>query len=197
MATEVNPFRTQLDFNHIFQRAFNEDLDRIRVEAEVSTVVPGGVEVSITATDDNIAIRNTNNNNELEINADGSINVNLVNSPVSNELVNSVFNEILAVPSGALTTILTYTVPPAITSIMQHIDVSGDNIAKYTVLRNSVVMDVKRTMFGENLNEVFNFGGSSEDGIALAAGEVIEVEVIHNRPLAGDFNARLQVIEIA
>lgn len=77
MPTEVNPNRSDLDQTQIFQRAFNEDLDRIRVDAEISAsiIAPPGLEVSISAVDDNIAIRNSNNSNELLINPDGSINI--------------------------------------------------------------------------------------------------------------------------
>ncbi len=74
--SEINPNRSNLDFSQCIQRAFNEDLDRIRVDAEISAsiIAPPGLEVSIVATDDNIAIRNSNNNNELLINVNGSIN---------------------------------------------------------------------------------------------------------------------------
>lgn len=74
--SEVNPNRSDLDQQQIIQRAFDESKDRLRVDAEISAsiIAPPGLEVSISATDDNIAIRNSNNSNELEINSDGSIN---------------------------------------------------------------------------------------------------------------------------
>ncbi len=80
MPTEVNPHRSDLDQTQIFQRAFNEDLDRIRVDAEISAsiIAPPGLEVSISSVDDNIAIRNSNNSNELLINSNGSINTTTI-----------------------------------------------------------------------------------------------------------------------
>ena len=45
------------------------------IRTSATAVIAPGLEVSIDAADDNIAIRNTNNNNELLINPDGSINV--------------------------------------------------------------------------------------------------------------------------
>lgn len=73
-----NPNPSDLDQQQIFQRAFDESSDRVRVDAEISAsiIAPPGLEVSISAVDDNIAIRNSNNNNELLVNADGSINTN-------------------------------------------------------------------------------------------------------------------------
>jgi hypothetical protein len=93
--SEINPNRSNLDQTQIFQRAFNEDTDRIRVDAEItaSIISPPGLEVSISAVDDNIAIRNSNNNNELLINADGSINVNASVSIAPNSSIN--LNQIL------------------------------------------------------------------------------------------------------
>jgi len=74
----LNPNPSELDFQQIIQRAFNGTDDRLRVDAELSAsiIAPPGLEVSIQAADDNIAIRNSNNSNELLINNDGSINVN-------------------------------------------------------------------------------------------------------------------------
>lgn len=68
---------TNLDFNQVIQRAYDEAANRIRVDAELtaSIIAPPGLEVSIQAADDNIAIRNSTNNDELFINPDGSINV--------------------------------------------------------------------------------------------------------------------------
>jgi hypothetical protein len=84
----INPNRSDLDQQQIFQRAFDEPNDRIRVDAEItaSIIAPPGLEVSISAVDDNIAIRNSNNTNELLINADGSINIaGIVTSPTVNQ----------------------------------------------------------------------------------------------------------------
>ncbi len=68
---------TNLDFSQVIQRAYDEANNRLRVDAEISAsiIAPPGLEVSISSDDDNIAIRNTSNNNELLINPDGSINV--------------------------------------------------------------------------------------------------------------------------
>lgn len=71
-----------LDQQQIFQKAFDESSGRIKVDAELTSTIitPPGLEVSISAIDDNIAIRNSNNTNELLINSNGSINTNILNS---------------------------------------------------------------------------------------------------------------------
>jgi hypothetical protein len=76
---------SELDFQQIIQRAFDSTSDRLKVDAELSAsiIAPPGLEVSINSTDDNIAIRNSNNTNELLINSDGSINVNISGSGTS------------------------------------------------------------------------------------------------------------------
>lgn len=67
---------TTLDADQVLTQSFNEATDRLRVDAEITATIIGPQEVIISAEDDNIAIRNSNNNNELLINPDGSINVN-------------------------------------------------------------------------------------------------------------------------
>jgi hypothetical protein len=74
------PVSSKLDGSQVLQAVLDETTGRLRVDAEISAsiITPPGLEVSISASDDNIAIRNSNNNNELLIEADGSINVNAV-----------------------------------------------------------------------------------------------------------------------
>lgn len=69
------PPASTLDANQCIQGAYDESKGRLRTTGE-ATIVNGALEVYIQATDDNIAIRNSNNSNELLINGDGSINVN-------------------------------------------------------------------------------------------------------------------------
>lgn len=103
----------------------------------------------------------------------------------------SFYNEISSVATSLLSTILTYTVPPLTTASISAVDVSGTNIAEYTIEVNSSVVDKRRTYFGAALNEVFDLNNS----IQLVASDVVEIKVIHIRPDMGDFNARLEVTE--
>lgn len=79
------PTPSQLDHQQCIQGSFDETTGRLRVDAQISAsiITPPGLEVSIAASDDNIAIRNSNNNNELLINSNGSININNILGTVS------------------------------------------------------------------------------------------------------------------
>jgi len=72
-----NPSPTLLDQNQILQRSFDQANDRLRVDASVTATIAGPFAVEIQSSNDNIAIRNSSNSNELLINADGSINANI------------------------------------------------------------------------------------------------------------------------
>jgi len=108
----------------------------------------------------------------------------------------SKYNEVPLVATGVLTTILTYTVPLTKIGILERISVTGENIAYYKILKNAIVIDSKHTNFGTNLNEEFNYSSSADIGMQLAAGDIITVTVLHNRPSLANFAARLQVTEI-
>lgn len=87
---------TSLDQQQVLQQAFDPTKDRIRVDAELTSTIipPPGLEVSISAVDDNIAIRNSNNTNELLVNADGSINVDASISSSSIQLFTKAYDSI-------------------------------------------------------------------------------------------------------
>lgn len=73
------PTPSKLDQQQIIQAVHDESTGRLRVDAQISAsiIAPPGIEVSILASSDNIAIRNSNNNNELLVNPDGSINTDI------------------------------------------------------------------------------------------------------------------------
>lgn len=149
--------------------------------------------VQVDAQDgDNIAIHDSAGN-ELNINPDGSINVNITTSNPGE--VKSFYNEALAVASGILTTVDTYTAPVGKLTYLQFVEYSGSNIAEYTVLINATIIAKKRTYFGSELNGEIEFVKTGT-GLPLAVGDVVTIKVIHNRPVQGDFNGRIQVIEV-
>lgn len=196
MAGPNQPY-TQLDSNQVLRQSFDPATDRLRVDAELTSTIipPPGLEVSILAVDDNIAIRNTNNNNELLINPDGSINVDATITTGPPKNINSLFAAITSVPSSVLTTILSYTVPVSKTDFMGFIEVSGTNIAQYEVYINTVLNARQYTYFGGELNAKFNYDFDQELGYKLNAGDNVQVKVIHVRPYVGDFNARFVYAE--
>lgn len=150
------------------------------------------VNVTLTAAADSVAIGD-GHGNILAINPDGSVNVNLVQSNPGE--LKSFYNEVTSLASGILTTIQTYTAPVGRKSYFQKVEYSGTNIAEYTVYINASVEGKKRTYFGAELNGEIKFVETGT-GLPLQVGDVVTVKVIHSRPDLGDFNSRIQVIEV-
>jgi len=135
--------------------------------------------------------------NVLKVNPDGSINVNITPSTGGTNQVANKFNSINSVPNGVLTTLITYTVPLNKTSLLQRSQVSGENIAKYTLTINGAKAAVARTYFGGALNWDFDFTTGQDNGLVLNPGDVVMIQVIHNRPQVADFEGRIQIFEVA
>ena len=135
-------------------------------------------------------------NNELIVNPDGSINVIVEPVPSPNSTVISTYNEVVAVASGATVTIVSYTVPAGKQGILQRCPVSGENVARYDLLINSVKQDTLRTMFGGDLTQMFDFTSGNDSGYVLDAGDVISIQVYNARPLSATFEARIQLLLI-
>lgn len=138
------------------------------------------------------SVRVSDGTDELAINPDGSINFVMIQANPG--VLKSSYGEITSVAAGVLTTIQSYTAPLVGTTYLQLVSVSGTNVAEYRVLRQASIADKKRTYFGGNLNADLMFAGGT--GIPLDPGDTVTVRVIHSRPDVGDFNSRIQVIEV-
>lgn len=95
------------------------------------------------------------------------------------------YSSISSLAAGALTNILSYTVPAGKTLVLDKAEVSGCNVAEYSVEVNAVIKGVRRTYWG-NFNADFSF-----NKLQVAEGLVVRIKVIHSRPVVGDFNATL------
>lgn len=125
----------------------------------------------------------------------GALDVNVVSAGSSGTPI-SLYNEVTSVAAGVLTTILIYTVPAGKSFYLIRVEVSGTNIAEYTVQFNSGINSKKRTFYG-NLNELFDYWtGGNIGGFPLVSGTALKVTTKHNRPFVGDFNARIQGVEV-
>lgn len=147
----------------------------------------------LDASKDNVAIHDSDGD-ELEINTDGSINVSTVVSPNVTGLKK--YNEVSSVASGVETTIATHTALGGRRTFLQKVSASGDNVSKYRIKVNGTTIDLKRTMFGEDLNCEFIFDGEINPGYEVSVGDVITVTAIHTRPGTSDYNAKIQYIEV-
>ncbi len=137
------------------------------------------------------------NGNFIEPNPDGSLNVIVEPVPVIGQAVKNTYNEVLSVAASATVTIVTYTVPTLTESILQRVHFSGTNIGRYDLLINNVIQDTAHTMFGGDLTNEFNWTTGNNSGFILNAGDVVKIQVNNPRPYVGDYEARIQVLEIA
>lgn len=131
----------------------------------------------------------------LEINPDGSINVNIVGSDEVGTIINN-YNEIIAVPAATPSTIVSYTVPVGKSAVLDKVEYSGSNIGVYEILLNGSPIAKKRTWFNGTLDGEVNFKSSNSSGLPLVANDIISITVTHNRPFVGDFASRIQAVQL-
>lgn len=161
------------DYTQVIKSAYDDETGRLKVESLISD----GIDALI-------------------INPDGSINVNVVTSgptvppthSVEAGIVDTIYNEITSVASGILTQIVTYScVQP---TRVKFSEVTGTNIAEYTVLVNNLIINKKRTFWG-SLDSDFQFS----KGLSLNLGDIVSVNVIHNQSTVGAFSAFILVLK--
>lgn len=195
-----NTLPSNLDASQIIQAVYTDPSNggdnRLRVDS-AATIIAGSIDCVINDTTDSIKIGGGGPGPYLIINPDGSINTKVTFGASPTSITKSNFNEILAVASGVETNILTYTVPAVTSAYLQTISTAGSNIAQYKIYKNAVLIDKKYTMFGMSLDIDFDYRNNSifDEGFKFNAGDIITINVLHNRPYVGDFNARIQVIE--
>lgn len=110
--------------------------------------------------------------------------------------VESLFSQITGVATSSTSTILTYTVPPSTQAYLLRIEVSGTMIATYDILVDGQPWARTRTYFSGPFIGIIQIGTSPSDGFPLMAGQVVIIQVTNFRPMAGDFEARLQYLEV-
>jgi hypothetical protein len=117
--------------------------------------------------------------------------VDFSNTEITKKNTISTYGEKLGVASGV--TELLVSVVAGANQILGQIVFSGTNIAEYELVINSSTIDKKRTYFGGELNGSFIF----PKGLSLVSGDVVEIYAVHSRPYISDFNARIEIWEIA
>lgn len=120
----------------------------------------------------------------------------LLDDAITGSPIKEYYQEVTGVAAGVTTPLIVYTAPTLTTLGLVRIDVGGDSMAQYEIILNSATIAKKRTYFGAGLSEDFNFEVlNSADGLKLNPGDVITVNVLHNRPALGSFEVRLQTKE--
>ena len=160
------------------------------------------LEVQLSAKDDDPdlgdvhdSVRIGDGTDELAINSDGSINVNIVDVNTDQTTIN-LYGEYPGLVSGVEQVIVSYAVPTGVTARLQRVEFSGEQIAHYRIYINGICMSSRRTHHGSGLTDEFTYIGGSEEGLPLLAGQLVELTTLHNRPGTGDFEGRLQALEI-
>lgn len=84
-----NPSISHLDSTNIFQRAFDESEDRLRVDAEVTGNISGPQEVIISSEEDNIQLGDQNGNLVSVTSESGKIglDVNIIGGSITGDVV--------------------------------------------------------------------------------------------------------------
>lgn len=209
---------SRLDANQVLRQTYDDENQRLRVGATVEATI-GQVDVSILASaGDNIAIADPTGTDFLLPNPDGSINVNitditlnqatdsvaigdgttlihvdpgtgalLVTLDSTNLTTKNIFNEIDNIPSGVTSIVGSFTAI-ANTKLLS-CDFGGTNVAAYSLYIGADLSAKKYTFF-QNLNERFDF----KDGLPIMLGDIVSIEVIHNRPDVGTFNVNMLVL---
>lgn len=131
--------------------------------------------------------------NTLDVNNDGSINVNIVSSASSAPGLAVSHQEISSVVSGVETTLYTFTTPTSGFKLYK-VEVSGENIALYKIYIDSNPISSKRTFFGQ-LNTDFTFQPFT-NGLELTSGQVLKVTVLHSRPFTGNFEVTIMGLNL-
>lgn len=128
----------------------------------------------------------------LDINPDGSINVNLDNA--FDEEIANLYSEVPAIVNGSETVLISYEVPVDKIAFLYRVEGSGENVARYQIQVNGSNIATRRTYFGADLTTEFDYTTPNKRALELQPGDIIEVKVLHNRPNPGDFEARMQLL---
>jgi hypothetical protein len=171
---------------------------RLAVDGQFTAEVDVSVDVDTNGVGpdaDTIAIVDNITGTPIKVNDNGSIDVNIISGSGIHETVN-IFNSISSVVSNISTLLCSYTVPMGKKSALNLVEVSGDNIAMYDVVLGNNTIARKRTYFGGDLNETFDFRTSSSSLYILQPGDVLQVFVTHYRPFVGNFECRILTVEI-
>lgn len=201
---------TRLDANQVIQQGYDEANKRHRVDALIS------------ATISDVAIKDSQGN-ELDVQPDGSINVNVIN-PIDIE-ISAADGDNIAISDGVNTltvnpdgTISVHVIPGVGGAIVnEYNEITSvpaavlSNILTYTALANGKIKQVNVAGSNKGVYTIeiassvvdkaytyfteFNHEFDCGEGLSVSLGQQILVRVIHNRPFLGDFNARLQFIE--
>lgn len=184
---KTNPLPVQLSDGSINIGTVNAELE-VQLSHEDNVPNEGDVADSVRVGD---------GSDVLQINSDGSINVNIVQSTDSTENILNIYDEQTGVVSGLETLVVTFTGTPGRLYQLQRVQFTGEQIALYKVYVNGTAIASSRTHHGSGLSGTLEFVGAGQEGLPINATDIVELKVLHNRPSIGDFEGRIQIYEAA
>lgn len=201
---------TKLDANQVLKQAYDESENRLRVDALVSATIS---DVTIVDKD----------GDPLNVNPDGSIDVNVLNSleldidaaSGDNIAISDGTNTATVGTNGGLNVNILNSSAIVVTNQYNEANsVPANSLTNILTYTPSVNGKIKQVNVAGNNKAIYTIEVASSvvdkaytwytsynhefdcgEGLAVIAGQQILVRVIHDRPFLGDFNARLQFVE--
>lgn len=196
------PGANNRDFPQVLKESYDPALERIRVDA----LVNDGTDALVINSDGSVTswIRDSDGSSitlgqktsalslPVVFSSDQPIDVTIptdqIFSMVETGTVDTAFNEVIAVGSGIDQIVVSYI---AIQDTRVKLaEVTGTNIAEYTINVNGSPIHKKRTYYG-NLDNNFQFS----KGYKLILGDEITVNVKHQQSTVGDFAGFILVLK--
>ena len=174
---------SRLDANQVLRESYDDAEKRLRVQASVTATVAEMDVVIDAAGGDNIAIADQSGTNFMTVYPNGAIPVVVTDSGLTTK---NIFQEVINIPAGVTQIVGSYTAL-ANTKLLS-CDFGGTNVAEYSLYIGNDLTAKKYTFF-QNLNERFLFA----DGLPVNNGDIITVEVLHNRPDPGNFSVNILI----
>lgn len=163
------------DSSQVLKESYDPSLNRIRVDA----IITDGTDAVVVNTDGSLNVKLADT--ALTLSADSTIGT------IESGTVDTAYNEITSVPMNVETQIVSYIATND--TRLKIIEVSGTNIAAFTVYVNGTPIHKKRTFFG-NLDNNFQFS----KGYHLLLGDIVSITALHTQASVGDFNGFILVL---
>lgn len=129
---------------------------------------------------------------------EGPIDVIVVDPDISGPYtVQNIFSQALAVAGGSTQTVVSYTVPSGYKSFLVRAQFGGQNIATYSLLKNSATFDMRRTYYGGGLSQSLEYTCPPRAGYQLNAGDTIAIQVNNFESSVADFEGSIYIIQVS
>src|SRR5690606_35163992 len=142
-----------LDANQVIRSVYDASTNSLRTTGGGGG--SGPIEVIIDQSTDSIRLGDgTNLITGTTYGSKTGLDVNII---TPNVITVNKFNSVNSVVANNETVIVSHTAIAGKQTFLQKVSMSGQNIAEYTIKKNSIAIERKRTYFGGNLNAEVDF----------------------------------------